>query len=416
MSLTVGSLFSGIGGLDLGLERAGHRVLWQVEKDGACRSVLRRKWPGVDLYEDVRDVGANELSGADLICGGFPCQDLSVAGRRAGLDGARSGLWFEFRRIVAELAPTWVLVENVPGLLSSNGGADFGVILRGLADLGYVGAWRVLDSRHFGVAQRRRRVFLLACRDPRAGCPAEVLAIAEGMSGHPAPSREAREGPARITAPSLAASGRGVARAGESRGQDPLVLVDTLSVGANQTTGFCGDAVAPTLRAEGHDASEDGTGRGVPLVVSETGKGWWSEGAGPPRADPGGMPSHIAFDTTQVTSKANRSNPKPGDPCHPLSAGAHPPALAQAITAEMYRSGGATAGNNPGVRNVFGAIPRRLTPRECERLQGFPDDWTRYADDGSGLADSPRYRMLGNAVTVSVAEWIGSRLALGPHP
>jgi DNA (cytosine-5)-methyltransferase 1 len=371
----------------------------------------------VDLYEDVRDVGANELSGADLICGGFPCQDLSVAGRRAGLDGARSGLWFEFRRIVAELAPTWVLVENVPGLLSSNGGADLAVILRGLAELGYVGAWRVLDSQHFGVAQRRRRVFLLACRDPRAGCPAQVLAIAEGMSGHPAPSREAWQGvaggtqggavgPLRCATPGL----------GGVHADDEHTVASTLSAHTGIHDGGGQTYVAHTLRAEGHDASEDGTGRGVPLVVSETGKGWWSEGAGPLRADPGGMPSHIAFDTTQVPSKANRSNPKPGDPCHPLSAGAHPPALAQAITAEMYRSGGATAGNNPGVRNVFGAIPRRLTPRECERLQGFPDDWTRYADDGSGLADSPRYRMLGNAVTVSVAEWIGSRLALEPHP
>lgn len=138
--------------------------------------------------------------------------------------------------------------------------------------------------------------------------------------------------------------------------------------------------VAHTLRAEGFDASEDGTGRGTPLVV--------------------------AFDTTQVTSKGNYSRPKPGDPCHPLAAGAHP----HAVTAEMYRSGGATAGNNPGVRNVFGAVPRRLTPRECERLQGFPDDWTRYADDGTELADGPRYRMMGNAVTVNVAEWIGHRL------
>jgi DNA (cytosine-5)-methyltransferase 1 len=243
------------------------------------------------------------------------------------------------------------------------------------------------------------------------------------MSGDPAPSREAGAGVAGSAGPGFERAGT----LGPRVSRLPLdEVVNGAAVVAHAVTSreakgpdsdcTSGLVLAHTLRAEGHDASEDGRGRGTPLVVSESGKGWWSEGAGPLRADPGGMPSHIAFDTTQVPSKANRSNPKPGDPCHPLSAGAHPPALAQAITAEMYRSGGATAGNNPGERNVFGAIPRRLTPRECERLQGFPDDWTRYADDGSGLADSPRYRMLGNAVTVSVAEWIGSRLALEPHP
>jgi DNA (cytosine-5)-methyltransferase 1 len=164
-----------------------------------------------------------------------------------------------------------------------------------------------------------------------------------------------------------------------------LVLAETLRVGANRTTGFLGDIapLAHTLRAEGFDASEDGTGRGTPIVVSqngsdvqinddvgtvrpgmarqtsgpvvvsETGKGWWSDGVSPLRADPGGTPAQIALTT---------------------------------------------------------AIPRRLTPTEAERLQGFPDDWTRYADDGSEIADGPRYRMLGNAVSVPVAEWIGRRL------
>lgn len=130
------------------------------------------------------------------------------------------------------------------------------------------------------------------------------------------------------------------------------------------------------------------------------------------RGREGGDKAHVlVFDPTQITSPGNYSHPKPGAPCHPLAAGAHPPAVAQTITAMMYRSGGATAGKNPGVRNVFGTVPRRLTPRECERLQGFPDDFTRYAADGTELADGPRYRMLGNAVSVPVAEWVGRRLA-----
>src|SRR5690625_1118978 len=122
--MTFGSLFAGIGGFDLGLEQSGMDCKWQVEIEPFPRRVLERHWPGLHRPEDVRDVGGNNLESVDLICGGFPCQDLSVAGRRAGLAGERSGLFFEFMRIVDELAPCWVLIENVPGLLSSAGGRD----------------------------------------------------------------------------------------------------------------------------------------------------------------------------------------------------------------------------------------------------------------------------------------------------
>ena len=134
--MTVGSLFSGIGGLELGLERAGMEVVWQVELDKQARSVLRRHWPEVSIYEDVRDVGRSNLDGVDLICGGFPCQDVSVAGKREGLAGERSGLWWEFHRIIGELARAWCLIENVPGLLSSNDGRDMAVIGGGMGELG----------------------------------------------------------------------------------------------------------------------------------------------------------------------------------------------------------------------------------------------------------------------------------------
>lgn len=161
MTLTVGSLFSGVGGFDLGFERAGMKVLWQCEKDPAARSVLRRHWPDVTCYEDVRDVGAHNLEHVDVICGGFPCQDLSIAGKRAGLTGERSGLWFEFARIVREMQPEWVVIENVPGLLSSNGGKDIGIILSSLEQYGYAVDCDILDTQNFGVPQRRRRVFLV---------------------------------------------------------------------------------------------------------------------------------------------------------------------------------------------------------------------------------------------------------------
>src|SRR3990167_6826375 len=153
------SLFSGIGGFDLGFDRAGMECVLQVEQDNSCLGILARHWPKVKKVNDVRKI---KRVSADLICGGFPCQDVSVAGKRAGLDGERSGLWFEFHRIVTEVRPRWVVVENVPGLLSSNAGRDFAVILRGLVECGYGVCWRILDAQYFGVAQRRRRVFVVA--------------------------------------------------------------------------------------------------------------------------------------------------------------------------------------------------------------------------------------------------------------
>jgi len=159
--MRVGSLFSGVGGFDLGLERAGHEIVWQVEFDKQCRSVLRHHWPNADLYEDVNNVGRATLAPCDILCGGFPCQDLSVAGGRKGLAGERSGLWGEFHRIIGELSPTWLLIENVPGLLSSNEGRDMAVIVHGLEELGYGWSYRILDSQYFGVPQRRRRVFIV---------------------------------------------------------------------------------------------------------------------------------------------------------------------------------------------------------------------------------------------------------------
>ncbi len=190
---TFGSLFAGIGGFDEGLRRAGWQEAWQVEIDGACARVLENHFPGVERHQDVAQVGAHNLQPVDLVCGGFPCQDLSVAGRRKGLAGERSGLWFEFHRILAEIAPRWVLIENVPGLLSSNGGGDMAVVLSGLGELGYGWAYRVLDAQFFGVAQRRRRVFIVGCLGNPVGA-VQVLFEPESCAGNPPPSRETQEG------------------------------------------------------------------------------------------------------------------------------------------------------------------------------------------------------------------------------
>ncbi len=165
--ITVGSLFAGIGGLELGLERAGMQVRWQVEIDGYCRKVLEKHWPDVKRYEDVREVGSHNLEPVDLICGGFPCQDISSAGKRAGIEGERSGLWSEFYRIICELRPRYVLVENVAALLDDG----IGRILGDLAESGFDAEWQMLRASDFTLPHRRQRVFVVAYANEVHGKP-----------------------------------------------------------------------------------------------------------------------------------------------------------------------------------------------------------------------------------------------------
>lgn len=379
-----GSLFAGVGGFDQGFDGAGWECAWQVEIDPQCQDVLAYHWPEVNRFGDVRDPGAHDLSPVDAIVGGFPCQDISVAGRRAGLSGARSGLWWEFHRILGELRPAWCVIENVPGLLSSNGGRDLGTILWALGDLGYGWAYRVLDAQWFGLAQRRRRVFIVGhLGDYRA---VQVLLEPEGGGRDTAPSREART---RVAAGLTAgAAGPGVNQPGRRLEDDESLVAGTLlapkgggrrtdvdgmtyvavtqaltrSLGAggvDDNRAQAGFLVAPTLvgrYAKGTD-SEDGTGRGVPLVAS------------------------FMFPDL-----------RPHDDRHPGMAREKP--SLHAMANDLLYAGGV----------------RRLTPVECERLMGWPDGWTEYGASGKRMSDSTRYRMCGNGVVAPVAEWIGRRM------
>lgn len=187
--LTGVSLFAGVGGFDLAMQRQGVKVVASVEIDKNCNKVLAQHFPNTKQFNDITEVKGSDLIEAGftpdrgIITGGFPCQDLSVAGKRAGLAGARSGLFWEAARIVEETQSNWFIIENVPGLLTSNSGADFGVVIGTMADLGYGVAWRVLDAQYFGVPQRRRRVFIVGKRDPNSTSAGEVLFKSQGSRG-----------------------------------------------------------------------------------------------------------------------------------------------------------------------------------------------------------------------------------------
>jgi DNA (cytosine-5)-methyltransferase 1 len=483
--LKFGSLFSGIGGFDTGFEQAGMECVWQVEIDKDCQRVLAKHWPDVARFDDVSKVG--QLPAVDVICGGFPCQDLSVAGKRKGLAGERSGLWFEFLRIIDRNKPRWIVIENVPGLLSSDEGRDFAAILRGLVECGYCLAWRIVDAQYDGVAQRRRRVFIVGSLGD--GSCAEILFESESVSWNPPTRGEARE---RVT---NAISGG--AHPGDHNGQDDMMVIPVAATldqrGRGPTDAVMmnlqiAPKIAPSLtsrdrkstrediaepafvvthalRSEGADVSEDGTGRGTPIIAAPItsafakhhGRTDGNNGGadnlivancfngytgGPDDNDAQGNHLVTAWalhsqNSCAMTGNGDAQAAIEVDRVRALDGGAGFTAsqggnLVQqnagptlAFT-ERTRAEGRTlesqdeiayAVTNPGSggrthsRQIAGGFGvRRLTPRECERLQGFTDDFTRWDADGKEISDSSRYRMLGNAVCVNVAEWIGKRL------
>ena len=268
--LTGVSLFAGIGGFDLAMERQGIKPVAAVEIDKKASGVLADQFPDIQLFTDIKGVTGGDLLSAGfnpehgVITGGFPCQDLSVAGRRAGLAGERSGLFWEIHRLAAETKTKWLVLENVPGLLSSNDGRDMGIVLGSLAELGYGLAYRILDAQHFGVAQRRRRVFIVGCLGDDWRASAEVLDLGEGRRGYHQKSHAKGQSP---TAQATTSAG----------GSDPA------AVASFSTSSFAeyaeNEGVSATLRAGGGDV---GGGSETILVDSavygQTGFSKYSEG------------------------------------------------------------------------------------------------------------------------------------------
>jgi DNA (cytosine-5)-methyltransferase 1 len=323
------------------------------------RAVLKHHYPDTPLHGDFTTIQAAEYGPIDVLVGGTPCQSFSIAGLRGGLADERGNLALEYIRLVDRLRPRWVVWENVPGVLSSAGGRDFGAFLGGLGECGYGWSYRVLDAQYFGLTQRRKRVFVVGCLGDWRG-PAQVLAIPDGLRGHPAPRRTQGEGTSHSVAGSL--TGNGDAHSGFK--DEHGLIAPTLEAGTNRTGGTRPPGttvdtieclVAHSLRADGFDASEDGTGRGTPLV---------------------------AFAQNQ------RDEVREMDVAGAL-------ASRHGMKQQTY---------------VNTSMVRRLTPTECARLQGFQDDYLDIAFRGKPAADGNKYRALGNSMAVPCIQWIGRHI------
>lgn len=476
---------------------------WHAEIEAFPAAVHARRFPGSVNLGDMTAPDLVERAASialpDVIVAGTPCQAFSVAGSRGSLGDARGNLTLLFVRICnaiddlrrdAGLSPLWVLWENVPGVFSTNDNA-FGSFLggmvggdaaldpprgRGWTHAGVVSgptrcaAWRVMDAQHIGLAQRRERVFVLARRGTGAWAAADaLLPIVEGVHWHPAPRREARE---RVARPVAAGSPDGSGYRNDADTADnliPLGLGDdgqiARALNACHTASGRHDVsvdtfVAHTLRGDGFDASEDGSGRGTPLVPVSVALRGRDEGATAEMGDDkafalrassgGGDKPHVlahAFDARQSDVAQY------GDRAGPLDTDGHSQAIAftqnsrsevreiggdgsivGALAADAgaqqqnyvafspcgstadagdiaptmrHREGGA-AGHGQGV--AVGTAVRRLTPRECERLQGFPDDFTLVEYRGKPAADGPRYKAIGNSMAVPVMRYLLQRI------
>ena len=527
------SLFSGVGGFDMGLENAGMQTVFQCEWDKHANTILNKHWPQVPKWEDVSTLtGKHILSKApviDVVAWGSPCQDLSVAGKRSGLEGERSGLFHEGIRIIKELRkesngqyPRISIWENVVGALNSNRGADFGIIINEMAEAGaMVIEWAVLDAQYFGVPQRRRRVFVIAIFNPAIAerCPSPLLPVSESLPRHLAKSKPKRKSAASKTAKSIGTSSSNnqltdeqsyaessfaqfkegdvaalKASNGVLGGGSETLIVGALTV-SDLTKQVTNEIVSKNLlqvvqpfvkssRAQTADDSEtwvegavnptlnsfdQGDVRATTAIVFENS---YRDGAriaddgvtqtlSAKMGTGGGNTPMLAFDT-QFGSNANvteniaptlKSSQAPPSVAYPIQDGRdiekhqnglgvgeeHSPAYtidqtgAQAVAYGIQGSmigrqdhnGPAGKGHTEEGEPMFTLTStdihavsqeqptmavRRLTPLECERLMGWPDDHTRWKADGTEQADTHRYKQCGNGVASPVAQWIGKHL------
>jgi len=383
------SLFSGVGGFDLGLEAAGMETVFQCEWDKHATSILERHWPDVPRWGDISTLtGKHILAHApviDVVAWGSPCQDLSVAGKRAGLEGSRSGLFHEGVRIIKELRketnneyPRISIWENVSGALSSNGGADFGVILDEMAEAGsLVVEWAVLDAQYFGLAQRRKRVYVVAIFDPAIArnCPNPLLPVSESLPGHLEKSQSAWKEAAETV-------GRSVAYTKSRRAQ---------SVDDYET--WIDNGVSPTLNQ--FDQGDIRTTTAITQLVlfensyrdgARVAKEEITQTLSAKMGTGGGNTPMVAYSVREDVKNKNFS-------ATPID---------QSLALQTMRMSPSSHHAQTVINQ--NTVVRRLTPDECCVLMGWPSDWN------SNQADSHRYKQCGNGIASPVAQWIAQQL------
>jgi len=336
-----GSVCSGIEAATAAWHTLGWAPSFFSEIEAFPRAVLAHHYPNVPLHGDFTTIQESEYEPIDLLVGGTPCQSFSVAGLRGGLDDERGNLALEYIRLAQRLRPRWIVWENVPGVLSSNGGRDFGTFLGALEEIGYGWAYRVLDAQYFGVAQRRRRVFVVGyLGDWRPA--AAVLFERESLRRDTAPRREKRQKTSDNVAKCLTARGAGAGNCDpETSNMIPVGVAD----------------LAPTILSSAAGYSRPGN------AVTE----------------------HETY--------------------VPMAVDVYNQTIDGQTAATLTEACGGTNTSGPKVMQAMAV--RRLTPVECERLQGFPDNYTNIKEN---CPDGPRYKALGNSMAVPVMRWIGDRI------
>ena len=375
-----GSVCSGIEAATVAWHPLGWKPSFFSEIEAAPRSVLAHHYPDVPLHGDFTTIGANEYEPIDLLVGGTPCQSFSIAGLRGGLDDDRGNLALEFLRLAQRTRPKWLVWENVPGVLSSNGGLDFASLLRGMGECGYGFAYRVLDAQYFGVAQRRRRVFVVGyLGDWRRA--AAVLFERHSLQGHSAPSRK---------------EGKGTSDYAERRTGSGKQTFGTLTAMQGQKLwlgnqeALSGDyhiicpPISPCLETQKGGLRQPDVQAYVGAIPASLGKG-------------------LGHNKDEFIVPVSYS-------IMPMNSGKDYKAR-QTDVAQPLMAGGPVGGNQGGDFIAHQTV-RRLTPRECERLQGFPDDYTLVPHRNKPMSDGPRYKALGNSMAVPVMRWIGERIQM----
>ena len=378
------SMFSGVGGFELGFQQANlqTQVVGFCEIDKYASQILETKFQGVKNYGDATKINETKLPNFDILVGGFPCQAFSMAGKRKGFDEARGTLFFDVARILAHKKPRNFILENVKGLLSHNKGKTFETILGILSDLGYIVEWELLNSKNYGVPQSRERVYIVG--HLRGQSRPKVFSFREGNGVSKTSRKKERKRSSQISSTITSNYKRGTHAMGEQYILEPKELTKNLGQGQRV---YSTNGASVSIKALG---GGQGGKTGLYKIVKRNGR--------------------VKKDQQNASTLTGGAR---GDGNHSYTDWIVQPTITPSRKNKSQNGRRFKDNEEPMFtltqNDVHGVMLnetqiRRLTPIECERLQGFPDNWTE------GLSDTQRYKCMGNAVTTNVVEWVVTQL------